>query len=226
MDGTPPPRPAKKFSNQFAAAIRWLHIYVSLLGFTALLFFSVTGITLNHPTWFGAGLQHVTELKGTVDPSWVKPQPQPETASTAEGGDATESDPAAGVAKLEVVEHLRKEHGLKGGVSEFRVDDIECMILFKGPGYAADVFLDRESGKYTVTQTVMGAMAVMNDLHKGRDSGQVWSWVIDITAALMVFVSITGFVLIFYLRRKRFSGVVTAVVGTIVFVLLGIYWVP
>jgi len=227
----PPPRPARKLSHQFAAAVRWLHIYVSLLGFTALLFFSVTGITLNHPTWFGAGLQNVTELKGNVDPTWVKPQAPSETDSAAPsgtGGDggAAEPDPAAGIAKLEVVEHLRKAHGLRGAVSEFRVDDIECMILFKGPGYAADVFLDRASGSYTVTQTVMGLMAVMNDLHKGRDSGSVWSWVIDLTAALMVFVSITGFVLIFYLRRKRVSGVVTAVVGTIVFIALGMYWVP
>ena len=30
----------------------WLHIYVSMFGLAAVLFFSVTGITLNHPDWF------------------------------------------------------------------------------------------------------------------------------------------------------------------------------
>lgn len=217
--------------------MRWLHIYVSLLGFAALMFFAVTGITLNHPTWFGGDLQTVTELKGSVPTAWVAPRPMeaaPEGAGSGEAPSESDAAPATEtvapasetVARLEVVEHLRKEHGLRGAVSEFRIDDSECMVLFKGPGYAADVFIDRATGSYSVTQTVMGLMAVMNDLHKGRDSGEVWSWVIDITALLMVFVSITGFVLIFYLRRKRMSGVLTAVLGTIVLVVVALLWVP
>ena len=210
--------------------MRWLHIYVSLLGFAALMFFAVTGITLNHPTWFGGDVQTVTELKGSLPTVWVAARPMeaaPEATGSEEAPPEAEGAPAnETVARLEVVEHLRKEHGLRGAVSEFRIDDYECMVLFKGPGYAADVFIDRAAGTYNVTQTVMGLMAVMNDLHKGRDSGEVWSWVIDITALLMVFVSVTGFVLIFYLRRKRMSGVVTAVVGTIILVVLAIQFVP
>ncbi len=72
----------------------------------------------------------------------------------------------------------------------------------------------------------MGLMALMNDLHKGRDSGTAWSWVIDISALLMVFVSVTGFILIFYLRRKRMSGVLTAVAGTVLLGLVYYFWVP
>jgi hypothetical protein len=33
--------------------MRWLHIYLSMFGLAAVLFFSVTGLTLNHPDWFG-----------------------------------------------------------------------------------------------------------------------------------------------------------------------------
>jgi hypothetical protein len=75
-------------------------------------------------------------------------------------------------------------------------------------------------------QTVMGVVAVINDLHKGRDSGFAWSVVIDVTAILMVLVSVTGIVLIFYLKRRRFSGIVTAVVGTILVALVFVLWVP
>ena len=32
---------------------RTLHLYLSLLAFLTLLFFAVTGLTLNHPGWFG-----------------------------------------------------------------------------------------------------------------------------------------------------------------------------
>lgn len=142
---------------------------------------------------------------------------------TTESGDP---DYALQVAKLEVVEQLRSAHKIRGSVSEFRVDDRECVIMFKGPGYAADAYVDRASGKYQLTETVMGAVAVINDLHKGRDTGPVWSVVIDVSSLLMIFVSITGTVLIFYIKRKRWSGIITAVVGTIVFAAFYVWFVP
>ena len=52
-------------------------------------------------------------------------------------------------------------------------------MSFKGPGYAADAFIDRESGHYKLTPIDHGFIAVINDLHKGRDTGPVWSVVID-----------------------------------------------
>ena len=75
------------------------------------------------------------------------------------------------VAKLEVVEHLRKTHAMRGALAEFRVDDSECSVSFKGPAYSADAFIDRESGHYTLTELDHGLIALMNDLHKGRDTG-------------------------------------------------------
>ena len=138
----------------------------------------------------------------------------------------TASEADSSVAKLEIVEHLRQAWRLRGAVTEFRADEFECLILFKGPGYSADTVVNRETGKYTVTETVMGAVAIINDLHKGRDTGPLWSWVIDLSAALMVFVSITGIVLIFYLKRKRMSGIITAVAGTILFAAAYIWMVP
>lgn len=207
-------------STRFAALVRWLHIYISLLGFTALLFFAVTGITLNHPSWFGGDEQKLVEAQGSVDPAWLN------LASPSEAVGESASEVSDQVARLEIVEFLRAEHQLRGAVREFRVDDYECMVIFKGPGYAADVFIDRESGKYTLTETLMGAVAIINDLHKGRDSGTAWSWVIDLTAILMVLVSLTGLVLIFYIKRRRRSGVVTAVVGTILVAAVYLLWVP
>lgn len=223
-------RPRRSLSTQFAAAVRWLHIYISLLGFTALTFFAVTGVTLNHPSWFGVDDQRVTEYAGELRTEWMG-------AASAPGSDSNEPDQTAPddaassaasnpVAKLEIVEHLRSAHGIRGAVSEFRIDDAELLVLFKGPGYAADSVIHRKTGSYTITETVMGAVAVINDLHKGRDSGAAWSLLIDVTAVLMVLVSITGIILIFYLRRRRFSGIVTAVVGTIVVAIVFVLWVP
>lgn len=209
-----------------ASAVRWLHIYVSLLGFTALIFFAITGITLNHPTWFGADLQSFTEIEGTMRTEWLQPPLPITTIAAIDSGDQDPIDESRLIDRLSVVEHLRSTHRIRGAVAEFRTDEQECTILFKGPAYAADVYVDRTSGTYRGTLTQMGLVALMNDLHKGRDSGAVWSWVIDLSALLMIFVSATGLVLVFYLKRKRRSGVLTAVVGTILLVVLYYLCVP
>ena len=56
----------------------------------------------------------------------------------------------------------------------------------------------------------MGTVAILNDLHKGRDTGPYWSLFIDAISLVTAFVSLTGLILIFYLRRKRLSGITAA----------------
>ena len=49
----------------------------------------------------------------------------------------------------------------------------------------------------------MGFVALLNDLHKGRDSGRAWSFVIDLSAVLMALVSLSGLVLVYPPHRSR-----------------------
>ncbi len=72
----------------------------------------------------------------------------------------------------------------------------------------------------------MGFAAILNDLHKGRDTGRVWSAVIDLSAILMVLVSLSGMVLIIFLHKRLVSGLVSVVAGAIVSYLLYRFWVP
>ena len=51
---------------RFAKLMRWLHIYLSMFGLAVVLFFSVTGITLNHPDWFFGGAQSSREAEGEL----------------------------------------------------------------------------------------------------------------------------------------------------------------
>jgi uncharacterized protein len=201
--------------------MRWLHIYLSMFGLAAVLFFSVTGITLNHPDWAFGQVERRREAKGQVDLKWIARDP-----ATSDSQPASDSESAKPVAKLEVVEHLRKTHAIRGALAEFRVDDTECTVSFKGPGYSADTFIDRDSGEYTLTELDHGLIALINDLHKGRDTGAVWSWVIDLSAGLMTFISLTGLVLLFYLKLRRVTGLVVALAGTVVLVIVFRVWVP
>lgn len=195
---------------------RWLHIYVSMFGLLSVLFFSITGITLNHPDWFFSGAQSLRHEEGRMDAAWLG---LPET----EEGEDVETE---AVSKLEVVEHLRNTHGIRGALSEFTIDEFECVVAFKGPGYSADAYIDREDGTYTLTESYAGFVAVMNDLHKGRDSGAGWKWLIDISAIILTLASATGLILMIYLKKCRRTGLVTAAVGGALLVLVYFIFVP
>ena len=186
---------------------RWLHIYLSMGSFAILFFFAVTGLTLNHLDWF-ANQQRTVASKGRLELAWLKPPAGKE------------------LAKLEIVEQLRKAHGVRGAMNDFRVEESQVAVSFKGPGYMADAFIDRESGNYELSETRMGLVAVMNDLHKGRDSGRVWGWMIDLSAVLMALVSLTGLALIFFLSKRRVSGLVIAGMGAVVCYAAYLIWAP
>ena len=191
-----------------AALFRWLHIYLSMASFGILFFFAATGLTLNHAEWLFGEHPVFSQRRGELNRPWVVP------------GEAT------AVAKLEIVEHLRRVHGVKGFVTEFRIEDDQCTVAFKGPGYTSDAVIDRVTGAYELNETRMGFIAIINDLHKGRDSGSRWSLVIDVSAILMVLVSVTGGVLLLFFKRRRATGLLTAVVGAAICYAIYLLFVP
>lgn len=190
----------KVLYRKSAGAFRWLHIYLSMLGFGAIMFFAATGITLNHPTWFGGSDLIIEDISDHFPPGWM-------------------SDERTDLA---IAETLREKHQLRGKVTEFEKDEFEYMLVYKSPAYAADVFIDRKTGGYTLTITSANIVAAMNDLHKGRDTSPTWKTVgIDGAALLMILFSLSGFGLLFYLKRRRLKGLVTSVIGTLI---LGFAW--
>jgi hypothetical protein len=194
------------WKRRLAKYSRWLHIYVSMASFAVVFFFAATGITLNHPEWFAAR-DPTTQAKGHLDPAWTN-------TGTRD------------VAKAEIVAFLRRTHHFSGALNDVRVDDQQCSVSFKGPGYAADVFIDRRSGDYDVTESRLGFVAVVNDLHKGRDTGTVWKAVIDVSAALLTFISLTGLILLYFVHKHRLAGFVLLILGALIATMLYVAWVP
>jgi len=185
---------------------RWLHIYLSMISFAIIFFFAVTGLTLNHADKFGDQV-HSTQEKGKLNLDWVN---TPDTTK---------------IARLEIVEFLRQKHSITAAMSDFRIDDVQVVVSFKGPGYEADIFVDRETGAYDITKTSAGFVGVINDLHKGRDTGKVWSVVIDVSAVLMTLVSLTGMILMLFIKRKRVAGSIVAALGLFFVYLVYAIWV-
>ena len=174
-----------------AIVSRWLHIYLSMVSFAVVFFFAATGITLNHAEWFSRHVQ-TKDYRGIIPPGLLH--------------ESRDQQPD----KLGIVELLRNKHQIHGSVSDFRMEDSQISISFRGPGYAADAFIDATNGRYDLTETRNGFVAIINDLHKGRDTGRVWSIVIDASAFLLVLVSLTGLVLIWFVYKRRTSGLILA----------------
>ncbi|MCE2794534.1 MAG: PepSY-associated TM helix domain-containing protein [Planctomyces sp.] len=190
--------------RQLAVWSRWLHIYLSLMSFGAILFFSITGLTLNHPDWFFS--ESTKSVEGTVPREWLHlQQPPPENRD--------ESDYGHEVDRLAVVEFLRGEHGLSGRMTEFLSFQDECEVTFQGPGYAATARIRRDDGTYSISVISNDLVSMLNDLHKGRHTGAEWSVVIDISAIISALVAITGLILVFFLKLHRKLRLSLAVAG-------------
>lgn len=179
--------------------LRWLHTYLSMLTMGVVLFFSLTGIVLNHPEWTFGMDETRTELNGTFPKEWVTGKE---------------------VKWLEIAEKIRSEYKVRGIAGNYDADDREGTLTFKGPAYAADVFFERETGDYTLTVTRQGPIAVLNDLHRGRDAGTSWAWLVDLSGIFLVVISLSGLGLILYLKKVKMKGLVTFVVGCILLLIL------
>jgi len=189
-------RPSRKTSTH--KWLRWLHVYTSMISFLVVLFFAVTGVTLNHPTWtFGDDVERITAT-GTLPAGW-------------------QDDP---VDFLAVSEYVRATHGISAPVADYGLADGEGTISFRGPGVTTDVFFRTADGSYDVVTVQQGFVGVMNDLHKGRDSASSWKWLIDVSGVFLAVVAFTGLTLQAFLRKRRRSAGALAAVGAIVTVAL------
>ena len=188
-------RPGKGRGRGRIVAHKWtrlIHVYTSMICLLLVLFFSLTGITLNHPSW-GSSTSTKT-VTGSLPSTWKK-------------GDTIDW--------LVVDEHLRATNGVTGQVSDHRNESGETSITFNGPGYSANALIDPATGSYELKTEAQGLIGVMNDIHKGRNTTSSFKWVIDVVAIFLVVISLTGLLLQFFLRKRRRSAYVTAAVGSV-----------
>ena len=69
-------------------------------------------------------------------------------------------------------------------------------------------------------------IGLLNDLHKGRYSGKLWQWLIDISAGFMLLFSITGLVILLQNAKHRRLASWLVIMGTFTPVFLYFIAVP
>ncbi|PSV50137.1 peptidase [Photobacterium indicum] len=197
---------------------RRLHIYISMALLLVVLFFSVTGITLNRPEIF---------VKSEPD-SREQVLSLPADLFQSVKGPFVPNEPA-------IVDYLTKHAQLSGKPSALQVfteiEDGELIegeisMDYKGPGYNVAVFIDMLAREAVVEKSHYGLVAVLNDLHKGRNSGDVWKWFIDITALLMVLFVLTGVCLLVPKKKTFNTAIKWTLFGSIISLLIFFVAVP
>lgn len=185
---------------------RLLHIYMSTALFSLLIFFSVTGVTLNHLEWISSS-KDPQLWQGEVEKAVLRDFAPPATDALLRWMETTHSLPIA--ANIEWDEEAQ-----------------EVLLDYPFPAGYAYVIVNVTSGQYSIDYQNGSFWQIMNDLHKGRHAGQSWSWLIDISAIFMVLFSITGLIILWQNRPKRKVGIILTLLGTGTPILVFFWFVP
>lgn len=191
---TPNPKSLRKGRKSFwlrqIYTWHWMSSALSLIG---LLLFAVTGFTLNHAAEIEA--QPVVTNREAQLPAPLLPLIAPDDASE-NGPDAKKPLPPPIADWVGETFQVRTD-----AEAEWSADAVYLPLA--RPGGDAWVSLDRATGEATAEDTDRGGISYLNDLHKGRNSGEAWSWFIDIFAFACVVFSLTGVVLLWLHAAKR-----------------------
>lgn len=165
----------------------WITGAATLVG---MLMFAVTGITLNHAGQI-EGKPVVTEITRVLPPELLSQLGE----APPEGGKAILAKPVA--------DWLEKETGAPISRRTGEWSDTEVYVGMPKPGGDAWLSIDRETGDVIFENTDRGAISWLNDLHKGRNTGPVWFWFLDIFSVAAILFCITGLVLLWMHAPRR-----------------------
>ncbi|MDE0770080.1 MAG: PepSY-associated TM helix domain-containing protein [Opitutaceae bacterium] len=192
---TPLPIRLKRRSNKLKPKAhkysRLLHAYLSAFAFLILMFFAASGLLLNHPEWLAGS---------DVDDDQTK-----EIFLTGEGlvAAAEANDEGANLARfvqdrLELVGAFQSAEVFPGE---------EAFLRFSGVKGRSDVTIDLVTGAVEYEVVKAGLVQIIHGLHRGKDSGAAWKSLIDVSAVLILFLSLFGFLLMFFIKFRLANSV-------------------
>jgi hypothetical protein len=193
-DASPRERRPRSFSLiAFYTQCRHWHGYLSAFAFLALIFFSATGILLNHPEWLSEEVSEPVTITSQLPPSEIKSA-------------LASADPGAALGLLSA-----SRMALMGAYSSADINSGKAFLRFESVKGASDVSIDLKTGAARGRVRPADMLMVLNDLHRGKNVGTTWRWFIDIAGAIVLLLSLLGYVLFFTLRfRLRVGLALTA----------------
>lgn len=160
---------------------RW-HWISSALCLIGMMLFAVTGFTLNHAGSIEAK-PRVTTQRATLPADLAALlEATPPAGSTALPGAVTDW-----IGRTLAVDTAGRD-------AEWSADEV--YVPLPRPGGDAWLSIDRAVGAIEYERTDRGWISYLNDLHKGRNTGDAWSWFLDLFAGACLVFCITGLFLL------------------------------
>ena len=184
-----PTETASRRAGWLRHVTRW-HWISSALSMVCLLFFALSGITLNNAEVFESRTAQVTQHAATL-PAEVL------AAVNAQHMFAANAVPA------ELQGWLRANWQLALYPKVVECSPDEVFIDLKRPGVDAWIAIDRASGAIQYEATDHGWVAFFGDLHKGKNAGPVWHGFITLFGVVCVICSLTGLLILQVHARSR-----------------------
>ncbi len=169
--------------RDFYRHARYVHGWLSAFAFIVLIFFSVTGLLLNHPEWFQPATDENTQSI-TLPPTLlnkIKGQENP-------------SQP--------IVDYVRQHHAVIGRYKSGEVMDNEVMIHLESPAGSTDIWVTLDNAQAEITLKPASTVSLINDLHRGKNAGSAWSWLIDLSAIIITLLSLAGYILFLSIKTR------------------------
>lgn len=173
--------------SDFYRYARHIHAWLSAFAFLSLIFFAGTGLFLNNADWFASEPNQIN-LQVNI-PAEVLAQ-----AKTLE-------NPAP-----LLLEALRKQslpQVLSGAFKSSDLVDGELDMRLVGAKGHTDITVALDTGRAEITVKPESVLDTLKNLHKGKNVGTIWKLVIDISAILILILSIAGYLLFFSLRKRK-----------------------
>ena len=196
------------FWKRQARSWHWMSGAICLIG---MLLFSLTGITLNHAHQIPAKPK-VTEQEMVLSAAAI--------ASLSADAARAETAPVPGEAAAAIRRTLGVD--LSGKAGEWT--DIDVYVSLPRPGGDAWISIDRETGDVLYEHTSRGPISYLNDLHKGRSTGPVWSLFLDVFAVACIVFCMTGLWLLQIHSQRRGSTWPLVVGGLVIPVIILLFF--
>ncbi|MES2148708.1 MAG: PepSY-associated TM helix domain-containing protein [Pseudomonadota bacterium] len=166
----------------------WISSALCLLG---MVLFSVTGITLNHASQIEAQ-PRVLRLKAVL--------PAPLQAQLRRFAEAHADARAPLPAPVADWAEQQFPVDLRAVAAEWTPDD--AYLALPRPGGDAWLRIGVDGGA-EYEKTERGWISWLNDVHKGRNTGSVWSWFIDLFGAACLVFCVTGLLILRFHAANR-----------------------
>ncbi len=190
--------------NQITGIMRKIHIYSALPVLLLMVFFSITGILLNHPEFEVGEVEN--KVKEIQLPNWVAQMTDwPQNYSSH---------------SLVLLQWLDKEHDIRGVDFSTEWDEYDELLIvdLSGPNGSTVVEIFFSEQIISVDHRQLSTFSMLNNLHRAKHVNSFWRSLSDISAVCMLLFCLSGFWLVVVNRLERVPANIAMLMGSSVFI--------